>query len=328
MTDRQQYFFQQIKIGSKEVPIQSVSRGVYIEALNLDGPQLILMLNDTDSSLRDDLGLVDGVKLSVKMGDPNGRGDAYFSVDFVVVHVRAESTQIRVEALEATMHALKQPVTRPMVFNQMRPAAILTSLFPGYKVQSEAIKDKLTYHVTMGATPSSVLRIIQRDLGAAIWVARGTVYCIPYAMLGNQKETYPVFEYQSQASMHPIFAYAPMHKAEAAKRTVQRCYMSWDTTKGMMMGTKHPDAPRAYLPNVPFHVLDNAAAHAVPYLLCDMHGNGTYTPGMTVGIQLHRHNQDRVVDESMPRKQMIMTVSHIQERSAYKCKVTTGVSQV
>lgn len=326
MTGIQRFFFQRMQANGNEVPIQSIARGVYIEHVNLDGPQLILLLNDTDSALRDDVKLVDGAKLTVKMGDPNARGDTYFSVNFVVVGVSPESTQIRVEALEAGVHAIKQPATKPLAFINQKPADILKALFPGYKINAE-FKDKLTYHVTTGATASSVLRLMERDLGAAIWVSRGVVNCIPYNKLAGQKDGYPIFEYQNQASKHPIFAHAPAHQAEASKRVARRHYMSWDTVAGLQKGASNQDAPPSYVPAVPAAALDNLSSHLVPTLLCDMPGNGLYCAGMTVGVRLHRYNNDRVIDESLPLKQAILVVSHIQEFSTYKCKVTTGVAQ-
>lgn len=329
-SSKQQLFFQSVKVNGKEIPIFNLDSGVYIEGINLEGPQLIFNFYDVDNSLRDDYGLVDGAVLSVKMGDVSGRGDAYFTGDFVVGHPIVDGDFLRVEALEKQVYAIKKKLTTPMFFNGERIAEILATLFTGYTVEvanATSMKQRLYHHVATGSTPAAMLRLVCRDLGCAIWVARGKVYCAPLNMLGNQEKNYPILEYQAKKSEHPIFAYQAIHVAEAAARQTQKCYMSWDMVNGMQKSTAHPDAPRQILPQVPLESLNNLHIHVVPRMLADMLGNGTYTAGMTVGVRLNRFSRGAVLDESMPARQLITLVSHIEDKKSYKCKVTTGVIQ-
>ncbi|WCH25156.1 hypothetical protein [Aeromonas salmonicida] len=323
----QQRFFQQIKVNGKEAPTFSLTRGVYIESINLDGPQLVLNLNDLDSNLRDTMKLVSGARLELSMGDVTGRGGAYFKSSFVVVSIQPEGRNLRVESMEAGIFALKQPTPVPRFFIGVRVKDMLADLFPGYTIQT-TITAKVTHHVTAGATPSSVLRKLERDLGAAIWVARGVVYCIPRNMLGGQKDGYPMLEYQAQKSQHPIQGYKPLYEAPTAAREVRRNYVSWDTVGGLLASPVNRESPRKFVPGASLDELDGMGASTVPALICDMPGNGNYTAGMTVGVRLHRINREAVLDESMPAKQVIMTVSHIDEDNQYRCKLTTGVSQI
>lgn len=324
----QHRFFQELKINGQEAPIFNLVRGVYIEDTNLDGPQLILTLNDLDSTMRDGMRLVSGATLELAMGDVNGRGRAYFKSTFIVVSIKPDGRRLRVEALEAGIFALKQPAPKPRFFIGVRVADMLADLFPGYKIQTTFTTRKVTHHITASATPGSVLKKMERDLGAAIWVARGTVYCIPRNMLGGQKDGYPVLEYQAQRTAHPILGYKPLYEAPNAEREVQRNYMSWDTVAGLMVSQVNPEAPRRFVPGATLDELDGMGANTVPALVCDMPGNGTYMAGMTVGIRLHRINRGYVLDESLPAKQVIMTVSHIDENNEYRCKLTTGASQI
>ena len=323
----QQRFFQRILVNGREAPIFSLTRGVYIEAINLDGPQLVLNLNDLDGNLRDTMGLVSGAVLELFMGDVRGRGDAYFKSSFVVAAIRPDGRNLRVECLDAGIFALKQPSPRPRFFIEARVPDMLADLFPGYTIQT-TITAKVTHHFTVGATPSSVLRKLERDLGAAIWVARGVVYCVPRNQLGGQKDGYPILEYQAQKSPHPILGFKPMYEAPAAARELQRNYLSWDTVAGLLVSPVNPGAPRKFVPGATLDELDGMGATTVQAMICDLPGNGAYVAGMTVGVRLHRLDRDAVLDESMPAKQVIMTVSHIDERNEYKCKMTTGVSQI
>jgi len=331
MAELQQLFFQKITVNGTEIPIYNLDSGTYIEGINLEGPLLILNFYDVDGTLRDNYGLVDGAVLSVKMGDPNGRGDAYFTTDFVVGHPIVQGDRLRVEAIEKQVYALKQPVKTAMFFNGDKIADILAELFAGYKISiasnATSMKNKLYQHVTAGSTPAAMLRKVCRDLGAAIWVARGTVYCAPLTMLGNQEKDYPVLEYQGQKTDHPIYAYQAIHVAEAAARQATKCYISWDIVNGMQKSTANPDAPPQILPQVPLEALNNLHVHVVPCMLADMLGNGSYTAGMTIGVRLNRFSENAVLDESMPARQLITLVSHIGDKKSYKCKVTTGVIQ-
>ncbi|WP_187172472.1 hypothetical protein [Aeromonas hydrophila] len=323
----QQRFFQQIKINGKEAPIFNLTRGVYIESIGLDGPQLVLHLNDRDSNLRDTMRLVSGAELELTMGDVSGRGDAYFKSSFVVVSIHPNGQNLRVEALDAGVFALKQPVPAPRFFIGVRVKDMLTDLFPGYTIQTP-LTARVTHHITMGATPASVLRKLESDLGAALWVSRGVVYCIPRNMLGGQEKGFPTLEYQAQQTQHPIQAYKPLYEAPTAAREVRRNYASWDTVGGLLVSQVNPGSPRKFVPGASLDELDKMGATTVPAMICDMPGNGIYTAGMTVGVRLHRMNREAVLDESMPPKQVIMTVSHIDESNEYKCKLTTGVSQI
>lgn len=330
MGNKQQLFFQSVTVNGKELPIFNLDSGTYVENINLEGPLLILNFYDVDSSLRDDYKLVDGAVLSVKMGDVNGRGDAYFTTDFVVGHPIVNGDYLRIEALEKGVYATKKKVTTPLFFNGLRIGEILAELFVGYKIvvaDDLTLKQRLYHHVTSGSTSAAMLRKICRDLGCAIWVSRGKVYCSPLKMLGNQEKDYPVLEYQPAKSNHAIYAYQAIHTDEAAARQTQKCYMSWDMVNGMQKSTAHPDAPRKILPKVPLESLNNLHIHAVPRMLADLLGNGLYTAGMTVGVRLNRFSQGAPLDESMPARQLIMVVSHIEDKKSYKCKVTTGVIQ-
>jgi hypothetical protein len=323
----QQRFFQQLKINGKEAPIFSLTRGVYIESITLDGPQLVLYLNDMDGNLRDTMKLVSGATLELAMGDVGGRGGAYFKSSFVVVTIQPEGRILRVEALEAGIFALKQPAPKPLFFIGVRVKDMLADLFPGYTIQT-TLTAKVTHHIAVGATPSGVLRKLERDLGAAIWVSRGVVYCIPRNMLGGQEKGYPTLEYQAQRTAHPIQGFKPLYEAPTAAREVRRNYVSWDTVGGLLASPVNPDAPRKFVPGASLDELDGMGATTVPAMICDTPGNGTYAAGMTVGVRLHRLNREAVLDESMPAKQVIMTVSHVDENNEYKCKLTTGVSQI
>lgn len=329
MNQVHQLFFQGLATKDVELPIRHLANGSYIEHTNLDGPQLLLTMADADAALRDNGRLVEGAVLTVKMGDPGGRGDAYFASKFVVCRADPHGDHIRVEAIEAGVYLAKQPVVKPLFFNGMTAKEILGKVFPGYKVEVVGPDVKHTYHVTAGATPSSVLRLLERDMGACIWVARGAVYCVPYLdMMRRQLKGAPItFEYGRPGVAHPITGYTPLGVGTLVNRAVRRNYYVWDTVKGMVRGAADRDAPPAILTGVNAGALEVASRRLDPCLLADVMGNGQYAAGLAVAVRLHRYDKESVIDESVPPSQVIMTVSHTQTSNSYHCKVTTGVAR-
>ncbi|MGL5538840.1 MAG: hypothetical protein ACRDC0_16685, partial [Aeromonas veronii] len=61
-------FFQRLTTNGQEIPINNISDGAYSEFCSMDGPQLILNLSDTDSTLADDYGLVEGAVIDARFG--------------------------------------------------------------------------------------------------------------------------------------------------------------------------------------------------------------------------------------------------------------------
>ncbi|MFM5095014.1 hypothetical protein ACEUCJ_15100 [Aeromonas rivipollensis] len=320
-------FFQAVAVNGQDMPIRHLAGGTYIEHTNLDGPQLLLTISDADAALRDNGGLVEGAELTVKMGDPDGRGDVYFSSKFIVCSADAHGDHLMVEAIEAGVYRAKQPATKPQFYPGLTAKQIIEKVLPGYKLDMPANETKFTYHITAGATPSSVLRLLERDMGACLWVARGVVHCIPYQamMQRSPKDAAILFEYRQQKSDHPIMAYTPLGVNTPADRAVRRNYFVWDTVKGMIQGKADRDAPPSILTGVDATALEAASRRLDPCLLANVMGNGRYAAGLTVGIRLHRFDRESVVDESVPTSQVIMTVSHTQTSNNYQCKITTGI---
>lgn len=332
MTTPEQLFFQSIKAGGKTIPIYNLVSGAYVESIELNGPQLQFTFTDVDSALADDHKLREGAELDVRMGDPgNDSRGVYFASKFVVVSAVPNGDHLLVSAIEAGVYAVKQPSPRPLVFNQMTPSEILTQLFPGYKIGDNASQERVTYHVPMGVPPSLTLRQMAKELGCALWVARGVVYCIPYqALMTRQRKDGQIrLEYQGDVRKvrYGILAYEPIYVAVGAAREEKRQYMTWDTVEGLQISAINEGCPRVFLPVANINALDASVWRFVDRMQADLTGCGIFEAGVAVSVRINRVSTESVIDESLPLVQVFRTVSHIQTPNNYRCIATTGITE-
>ncbi|WP_429169425.1 hypothetical protein [Aeromonas hydrophila] len=331
----EQLFFQSVKVvGGREVPIYNLVSGSYKEAIELNGPQLQLTLNDSDSSLADDYGLIEGAVCDVRMGDSGSNARAaYFASRFTIISAVPQGDHLLICAIEKGVYDIKQPVPRPKIYGDMTPAQILADLFPGYKVDAPqtASTQKVTYHVPAGSIPSLMLRQMAKELGCAIWLARGVVHCVPYKELLQRQPSDGAIklEYQgnTQKGGYPIYAYRPIYTSNKAAREEKRQYMTWDTVGGFQISAVNEGCPRVFLPVASLDALDASVWRFTECMDADLCGCGIFSAGMAAGVRINRMSSDSVIDESIPLTQVFSVISHIQTPNSYKCAATMGIPQ-
>lgn len=335
MSAPEQLFFQSVKVADgKQIPIYNVVSGSYMESIELNGPQLLLTLNDSDSSLVDDFGLIEGAVCDVRMGDSGSKARAaYFASKFAIISAVPEGDHLLISAIEKGVFDVKQPVARPKVFHNMTPAEILGDLFPGYQivVASTVSSERVTYHVPLGSTPSVMLRQMAKELGCALWVARGSVYCIPFQDLtARQPVDGPIkLEYQGNTAKggYPIYAYKPIYVGKQAAREEKRQYMTWDTEGGFQISAVNEGSPRVFLPVANLNALDASVWRFTNCMTADLAGCGIFSAGLAVGVRINRMSSESVIDESLPLVQVFSVISHIQTPNSYRCAATTGIPE-
>ncbi|WP_279448419.1 hypothetical protein [Aeromonas hydrophila] len=177
MRTPEQPFFQSITIeGGRQVPIYNLVSGTYTEEIELNGPVLLMSFNDSDSGLADDFGLREGAVIDVRMGDSGSNARAaYFASKFTIISALPDGDHLQLVAIESGVYDIKQPTARTLVYGNQKPAEILGALFPGYRLEipAEVNTSPVTYHVPAGSLPSIMLRKMAKELGCALWVARG-----------------------------------------------------------------------------------------------------------------------------------------------------------
>lgn len=336
MSTPEQPFFQSVKIdGGQAVPIYNLVSGSYSEEIELNGPMLLMSFNDSDSSLADDYGLREGAVIDVRMGDAGSNARAaYFASKFTIISSMPDGDHLQLTAIEKGVYDIKQPTARTLVFGGQTPTEILTALFPGYRLEvpADVRTAPVTYHVPAGSVPSLMLRKMAKELGCALWVARGTVYCIPYkSLLERSPKDGPIkLEYQGNTSRtdgYSIYSYQPAYVSARAARDEKRQYMTWDTVAGFQISTLNEGCPRVFLPVASLDTLDSAIWRFTDCMTADLSGCGIFAAGLTVGVRINRMSTESVIDESLPLIQAIRKVSHIQTPNNYRCAASVGIPE-
>jgi hypothetical protein len=335
MSAPEQLFFQSIKVvGGKEIPIYNLVSGAYTEEIELNGPVLLLTLTDTDSSLADDFGVREGAVIDVRMGDSGSNSRAaYFAAKFAIISAEPRGDHLLISAIEKGAFDIKQPTPRTKVFGDMAPADVLAALFPGYKIEVApgVSKDRVTYHIPAGSTASRMLRQMAKEIGCALWIARGAVYCFPYKdLLSRSPKDGPIkLEYQGGKSKggYPIYSYSPIYVGGDAARAEKRQYMTWDTVQGFVISGVNEGCPRVFLPVASPAALDAAVWRFTSTMTAEISGSGIFSAGLAAGVRVHRMSNESVIDESLPLQQVFGKVSHIQNPNSYRCVATMGIPE-
>lgn len=338
MSVPEQLFFQSITIeGGQAIPIFNLVSGSYIEEIELNGPTLMMDFSDVDSALADDYGLRQGAVIDVRMGDYGaGNRAAYFASKFAIVSAAPDGDHLRVVAIEKGAYDVKQPAPHTLVYQGQTPEQILGALFPGYRVEvsPDVSPDPVTYHVPAGSTPSRMLRNLAKELGCALWVARGWVRCVSYKSLleRSPKDGEIRLEYQgapssAKESSYAIHSYQPVYVQSSAAREEKRQYMTWDTVAGFQISQLNQGCPRVFLPVASPSILDAAVWRFVDCMDADLSGKAVFEAGLTVGVRINRMSKESVIDESLPLVQAIRKISHIQTPNHYRCVATLGVPE-
>lgn len=309
-------FLQKLIIDGEDVGTHSVLRVTYIERLNLTCPKLMLKIVDRNKLFQDNAKLHDGAKLELVMGDASGRGEELFKDTFIVgANWEEAGDVVMVEALQADIHRIKQPVSIPHFFVNKTVKQILTTVFPDHEVVMDSYELKHTYHVLTGATVSLMLERLKWDAGAEIYLARGKVYFTLLKSFSGRKEAFQ-FDYARNSSSNPtIQSYKRDSPKGAIIRQDLRDYMSWDRVTGF--SSLAGGRPREFLACAHESHLRNHNISMVPVMECTMSGDGRFTPAMVIKFELNRATPDSVLDESVPSKQVMIGVRHFQEGMKY-----------
>lgn len=305
-------FIQALQINGQTVPTARIIETTYIERMDMTGPKLLLKIADREKYYQDDIGLDDGSQLFLSIGDADGRGEALFSDTFIVGANWSEGDTLHIEAMQADIYAIKQPVTKPEFFVSKTPAEILKTIFPECQlVVDPNYSARQTYHVLTGATHGIMLEQLARDYGAAMWLARGKIYFKRLSTIMDATEAYK-FEYMRNASDNPLIQQYTRYRPQRRKlRELQRDYMCWDPERGMV--TIGNGYPRQFLPARLEHQLKPHNYGVMNDIDCIMSGNGQFTPGQVIKLELNRETQETLLDESVPAVQLMLGVRHYQQ---------------
>lgn len=293
-----------------------------IENGDMSGTKLIMYLSDRNAYYRDDLGIRKDTEIELTYGDPEGRGDNIFIDTFTVMTPTAQGDVLKIEGFQKHCHLLKQPAQKAQFFVDQDPEKIIRALIPGVKLDVDSAKPG-TYHLNPGASPSRLIRNMARDYGAMAFYCRGTFYFKRLNALLSQQPAF-TYEHQNPSAEVSINHYQICDKSYMYKRVLNRQYIRWDTVEGLQKdgdpqnGIVMVTAPTA-------EALDNQNQAVIPVLEVDMLGNSSFMPSLAVNVVLNLGDTEKVIDETLPEKQLISRVTHYQTGNRYLCRQELGV---
>lgn len=316
-------FLQSLKVDGREIPLGRVINYSYIESLDLSYPGVIIEIRDVDSFIRDDMGLKKGSIIETEMGDVNGVGDRFFSERFVVGPFPIKNGVITVEAFQESVHRLKQPAVRPIYFANKTPAQVLKRLLPELRVEC-SINTLGTYHLDVGGSASRLLRSMERDLGAAIWVNRGVVHC---HKLDRVMEAKPLLKMglNTQQAEAVITTHRRVNDQAIFERQQKKQYCSWSIDKGISRSNTNADrAPVMLSYPQSQQLLDNQSLYVQTVMEFETVGNSDFAPSVMLDFELIKLSATGEIDESIGSKLTIEKVTHFEQAEKYLNLIFVG----
>lgn len=322
MADKlQQLFIQSVAINGEKINRDLVVRSSYIESLGLRGPILMMDVHDYTRDIIDNKKLNSQSIITITAGDATGTGEL-FKDDFRVISYPLENDLIRIQAVSKGVAAILVRSPTPTYVNGDTAANII-GLFTKMPVQSSAQERTLTIHVNNGDKPAYPLMRMARESGAAIWSAKGKIFFRKYSEFASQS---PAFKYEAS---NPS-----AEKTITKARYITNDYMERQATDYNFVGFNSTEdfqsagnsaAPTRFVSSGDPQTLANLSTSFKPKMDIECNGNPNLTVGMTLSVLINRYSTDSQSDESVPRKMVIGSITHCEDRVGYRVRMILGV---
>lgn len=318
---RQQYFIQTIAIDGEEIERDLVIRSSYMESIGLRSPLLLIDIHDSNRKINDDKKISDKTVVTITAGDPNGDG-VFFKEDFEVKDYPLVNDTIKIQAVSKGVAELLTPSTNPIYVNN-DSAANIVAIFSKMPVESKSQERTMTIHVNNGEKPAFPLMQMARESGSAIWSAKGKIYIRKYKEFNDQA---PAFKYEANnPEAEKTFSKVGHIKNDyMAKQASDYNYIGFNSTEGFQ-SAGNSSAPTRQVSSGDPQTLANLSIGFKPKLDVECEGNHDLAAGMVLEVIIYRYDDDSLIDESVPRKMVIGSVTHHEDRVAYRSRMILGV---
>ncbi len=309
----------------EEVDISFLKGFTLIEPMDLSGPTGIFIFDDTFSSLRDGVGILEGDIFRVTLDDlyTDESGAINEEIDFTVLSRPLIDDHLQINVISKPIFNTKKKTTSAQVFNRKSAGNILNRLFPTLTPDVSRFPIIEDYHNLSGERASAMIRQMAREQGAHIYQRRKHICMHRLSDILNRTEPDIVYHHNDMTKVNQIITYQALSPQHILKDKIERRNSGWNMTDGWITGS-------GVLPGKSFSrqssaskvTLGNIAHAAVPILDLTCHGNGKLMPGLCMEIVWHNiYRQDMPIDESLPDRAVVWLVAHHYSSNEYFCRV-------
>lgn len=280
-----------------------------IESVDLSGPKFILSMDDPHGYLSDKLKIVAHDKIEVALADIWNRDSLDQVMRFTILTAPTTGRYITYNCFHSTLYSIKEPSRESRLFTGRPVKTIISKLLPGMKYEVGQFASGQDYHVLPGARPSKTLRVMAHEMGALCFIRRGTVV---FKKMSELFKAQPKFEYHYNDSSKPnqIMKYERINNHETIKDATERNYIGWDMVGGLVKMNQAIQKPVEFVSQAASKALDNLVAIPMPAIDFVIVGDGSLVPGDTMRLVWNTRNPDAPIDESLPSKVLVSTVSN------------------
>lgn len=311
----------------EEINVDFVNTLTYIETMELDAPKLIVILSDSFTLLKDILQVAEFDEIEFVFSDEwSGTAGMNFTDTFTVLTIKNDGNFVRLELIASSVYALKTLATRTRLFTS-RGIPEIISVYAGSLQQNiNTFPIVSDYHCIAGERPSRLLRQIREEHGAQMWIARNIFNMTTLARLMSQT---PAFEYHyNKENEYTITKYSVPSRQKRLEDTNIRSFTGWNPLLGRVKSSSsivQKTVAPVQQSALNTYVLSNKhiAMKEVIDFICL--GNGSLTAGMLLKLIWHKPSLDSPINEGLPEKIIIKSVSHWFQSQKYYCRVIGAV---
>ncbi|EKQ3696079.1 hypothetical protein QRC94_003785 [Vibrio vulnificus] len=317
MSRHEHQLVQSITYKGEELDLSFLSEATFIETTTLDGPKLILEYDDKEKYLRDDLAIKEKATFTIVLSDPVNVDVLNWEAEWMVMTMpTGEGGAITFNLLLKQLHKLKQPSPIARCFVKEPVSKVLRQLAPDMPLDVGTFPIRLDFHLLPAQRPSRLIRQMAKELGALVFIRRGTLVFRTLKELQERAPTY-LYHYNDTRQKYQISQYTTPNDSSLIEDLTQRRFVGWDDKKGMVYSGKHSSAPIEHSGITSRFVLDNLSKAPIPVLDAYMFGNGGLRAGDAIEIIWNRSDLERPIDESLPTLIVIGLTAHSYKGNKY-----------
>ncbi|WP_347361813.1 hypothetical protein [Vibrio vulnificus] len=317
MSRHEHQLVQSITYNGEDLDLSSLKEAAFIETTTLDGPKLIIEYDDKERYLRDDLAIKEKAVFTVVLSDPVNQDALNWETQWVIMTMPAsENGTVTFNLFLKALYDLKRPASSARCFVKEPVSKVLRQLAPGIPLDVGTFPIRLDFHLLPAQRPSRLIRQMAKELGALVFIRRGTLVFCTLKELQERSPTY-TYHYNDTREQFQIARYTTPNDSSLIEDLTERRFVGWDDKKGMVYSGKHSSAPIEHSGVTSRFVLDNLSKIPIPVLDAYMFGNGGLRAGDVVEVVWNRSDLERPIDESLPTLIVIGLVSHSYKDKKY-----------